>query len=224
MTDPGNGASLTLQDRAFHDWSTAVAVDYEHRFRLDDVDLGMVATHALYTHGAYAGFSLGGAPHGVLLPTARASLLGGWPLGHGLLAEAEVLYRHYSNANIYTFSPTASFSRFAWTLSAGYGLSSTRYTTGATSGGLSSYRVRLAYDRYCRLRPWWGYARSKEAFESGQAGARNFLATHYLGGATLWLWGGWSMQASMDYEDRPDLVQHIRHYGVGLTYEWGNMP
>lgn len=221
-TDPGNGMGFFFQDRAFHGWSAALSADYLHRFKLDDVDLGLTATHALGRRGAYGGASMGGATRGVILPTARFALLGGVPLGHGLLFESEGLYRHYSNANTYSFSPTLSLSRYAWTLSAGYGVSYSAYTSGARAKGLSSYKTRLAYDGYCRLRPWVGYSRSREPFEAGFTGTQDFVANHYLVGVKLWIAGGWHITSAWEYEDRPDLQQHIKRYNVGLTYSWGN--
>ncbi|UPT75273.1 MAG: hypothetical protein M0D55_06110 [Elusimicrobiota bacterium] len=107
-------------------------------------------------------------------------------------------------------------------LSAGYAVSSAWYSSRASSGALSSWRVRAAWARWCRLKPWVGWARSREPFEVGSGrGVSNFAADHWSAGAEWRVSGGWAVDASFRRELRDGSAGRISHLGAGLSYSWG---
>jgi tetratricopeptide (TPR) repeat protein len=221
---PRVSAGLSLQDRRFHGWDAAAGFSYEHRFGLDDLDIGINAVHRLPWKGAYAGFSLGGATRHVILPAVRGSLLAGDYLGYGFSAEIGGSYRHYDLANSYGLAPSLSWDWNSWTATVGFPFSSTYYTDGVSSGWLASQAFKLQWSRWCRVKPWASYARSKEAFEPGAPGAvSNFSADHYAFGAAVRLLPGFDISPYYVYEWRTVSRQTIRGGGVGLAYSWGDL-
>ena len=221
---PGNGVNMSVQDRRFHGWNASAGTSYAHRFGLDDLDLGVEAARPVPWRGAYAGFSLGGATRHVILPAFRGALEGGVPLGAGFTAEGVASFRHYDSANIYALSPLLTWEGRGILAQAGYSLANTYYTSGSRSGWLASYQGRLEWERWCRLKPWISYARSKESFEPGATnGISNFSADHYSVGATARVLSALDLSPYYAYEWRPVSRQKIITYGVGLAYSWGSM-
>jgi len=222
FVNPGSIAALSLQDHRFHGWDAGVDVAYDHRFGFDDADLGMSAAHLLPWHHAYAGFTLGGATEGHILPTARTSFFGGVPIAAGWSSESSVSYRHYANANVYSLDPGFTWEGHDLMATVGYSLTNAYYTTDSASGWLGSYHLRLGLERWCEFKPWLGYERTKEAFEEGLvSGAQNFTSNYYEGGMQIWLGRGWSLLPSYSYEDRPGLHQFISRWQTALSYSWG---
>ena len=220
---PGADAGMSLEDRQFHGWDAAAGFAYAHRFGLDDLDVGVNAAHPLPWHGGYAGFSLGGATRHVLLPSFRGSLTAGQSFGYGFSGELSPSYRHYDAANVYGLAPSLSWDWNYWTATVGFPLSSTYYTDGVRSGWLGSETFRLVWSRWCRVKPWAAYARSKEAFEPGAPGAAsNFAADHYAFGATVRILPGVDLSPYYTYEWRPATRAIIRGIGAGLAYSWGD--
>src|SRR5262249_6287268 len=131
FTGPGNGIGAFFQDRAFHGWNVGMGTSYEHRFQLDDVDLSMNAAHTIPWHGAFAGFTLGGATRGVFLPKENGSLLGGLALGSGWIFQSDFSFRHYMPANVYGFAPALTFERWNSVFTGGYSINGTAYTDGS---------------------------------------------------------------------------------------------
>lgn len=223
FSGPGNGVSASFRDRRFRGWDAAVAASYEHRFALDDLDLGVSASRKAF--GGWGGFSLGGATRHVLLPALRASLDGGARLGRGFGAEGKLAFRRYDNAKVLSFSPALAWEGRGLALTAGYSVSSTYYDSGARSGALSSFSARAAWLRSCPVIPWIGYSRTREAFEAGSAaGARSFSADHFSAGAALHLPGGFAVDAYASRERRPASGQTITRAGAGAAYSWGGAP
>jgi len=224
FTGPGNGTSLSLRDRRFHGWDAAIAASYEHRFALDDVDLGVSASRKIPSLGGWAGFSLGGATRHVLLPVFRGCVDGGRPLGAGFGAEAQVCFRRYDRAKVVSFAPSLTWEGYGLALTGRYGLSSTYYDSGLKSGGLSSFSFRAAWMRACPVIPWVSYARSREGFEAGSVlSAQSFSADHYTAGATVHLPAGFTVEGYGGREARKVYGQKVTRFGLGASYSWGTL-
>lgn len=216
----GNGLSVALRDRRLRGWDAGASAAYEHRFGLDDLDLGLSAARKLAR--GWAGVSLGGATRHALLPVFRAAVEGGAPLGGGFGAEAKLGWRLFDDANVYSFSPSLTWEGRGLALSAGYDLSETRFDGGARSGGLSSFRARAAWLASCPVIPWAAYARTREAFEAGSGlGARAFSSDHYSAGATVHLPGGLAVDVHGERELRSDAGRSVTRFGLGAAYSWG---
>ena len=224
FTGPGNGTSLSFRDRRFHGWDAALAASYEHRFALDDVDVGVSASRKIASLGGWAGFSLGGGTRHVLLPVFRGCVEGGRPLGSGFGAEAQVCFRRYDRAKVVSFAPSLTWDGYGLALTGRYGLSSTYYDSGLESGGLSSFGVRAAWMRSCPVIPWVSYSRSREGFEAGSfLSAQSFSADHYTAGATVHLPAGFTLDGYGGREVRKVFGQKVTRLGLGASYSWGTL-
>lgn len=225
FTGPGNGTAISLQDRAFHRWNAAAGVAYQHRFRLDDLELWAGGSRRLPWRRSHAGFTVGAATRHVLFPALRGAADGGFYLGHGVSADARLEYRHYDNAAVTLFSPALTWEGRDLEFSAGYSLSSADYASGGGSGGLSSYRARGAWAGWCRLKPWAGYARTHEPFEVGSGGGvKNFGADHYSAGTQLLVGGGLALNAAFRHEERRSLGTRVNYLDAGVSYSGGSLP
>ena len=147
FTGPGNGLSVSYRDRRLRGWDAGASASYEHRFALDDLDLGVGVSRKLSS--GWAGVSLGGATRHVLLPKLRAAVEAGAALGYGFGAGSRLGYRLFDEAQVYSFTPSLTWEGLGAALSASYDLSSTYFDSGARSGALSSFRVRAAWTASC---------------------------------------------------------------------------
>ncbi len=221
---PGNGTELSLEDRQFHGWNVLGGATYQHRFGLDDTDFGVEADHKLGGHGAWAGFAAGGATSGTILPSARGALHGGLPLGAGFSAEAAASYQHYDAADVYGLAPTLTWEGLGLAASVGYSTTQSAFTSGGASGWLGAYNTRLAWEEWCRFKPWISYTHANEAFQPGLSlPPGNFRSDSYGAGFSLRVTPAVELTPYYTYESRPTLAQRVRYVGAGMSYSWGDM-
>ncbi len=221
---PGNGTELSLEDRQFHGWNVLGGATYQHRYGLDDTDFGVEADHKLGGHGAWAGFAAGGATSGTILPSARGALRGGLALGAGFSAEGAATYQHYDAADVYGLAPTLTWEGLGLAASVGYSTTQSAFTSGGASGWLGAYTTRLAWERWCRFKPWISYTHANEAFQPGLSlPPGDFRSDSYGGGFSLRVTPAVELSPYYTYESRPTLAQRVRYVGAGMSYSWGEM-
>ncbi|MBI4249294.1 MAG: tetratricopeptide repeat protein [Elusimicrobia bacterium] len=217
----GEAFHFSFRDRALRGWDAALELGRERRFQTGDTSLALSGARKFSWRRAQAGWTMGAARRGVLLPGLHALLQGGLALKPPFSAEGSASFRRYREADVYALNFAAFLYGKNATLSCAYSPSQTLFRAGGKSGVLSSVRAKAVWSGWRRVEPWLSYARAEEAFEAGLSGAGSFKAAHYGAGASWRFWPGWRIETFYLRENRNQSGRRVDRFGLGASCLWG---
>ena len=217
----GEAVHFSFRDRALRGWDAGLQLGRERRFQTDDTSLALSGARKFSWRRAHAGWTLGAAGRGVLLPRWHAMLQGGLALKPPFSAEGSASFRRYREADVYALNFAAFLYGKDATLSCAYSPSQTFFRAGGKSGVLSSVRAKAVWSGWRFAQPWLSYARAEEAFEAGLSGAGSFKAAHYGAGASWRFWPAWLIETYYLLEDRNQSGRRVERFGLGASCLWG---